>query len=263
MRVRAVVSVVLVCSCLLLGCAMQRSPSSAAPSLPPPPSSSSSAAPTSPVGAALPSGEECARRVVRHAREPRPSNATANAATPGPVVLPPWPDYWNPIVNRVLVPRVDGAYAGTTEDIIDWGACKWGMDPELIRAVAWTESSWYQSKAGDVEEEQRLCAGGDVAPCPTSFGLLQIKHIYRPGSYPLSRQSTSFNVDYGLAVIRGCYEGWVLYLRPPYAPGDLWGCLGWHYSGEWKNPLAQRYTAEVTRNLRDTPWTALAPSPGR
>src|SRR5262245_9938478 len=34
---------------------------------------------------------------------------------------------------------VDGQYAGTTEMIIRWAACKWGMDEDMIRAQATTE----------------------------------------------------------------------------------------------------------------------------
>ncbi|GAA4864562.1 hypothetical protein [Actinomycetospora straminea] len=243
-------SILLASLWLVLGCTSEPPERVALPSPAPAP-------PASPVGVALPSGEACTQRIVRSGREVRSTNAGANATVPEGLVLPPWPDYWDPVVNRTIVPRIDGQFTGTTEEIMAWGACKWGFDPEVVRAVAWTESSWFQDKAADVVDEQRLCVGSYTAPCPTSFGLLQIKHIYRPGSYPLSAESTAFNVDYGLAVIRGCYEGRVLYLRPPYQAGDLWGCLGWHYSGEWMTPLAQRYMTEVSRNLHDKPWTEL------
>jgi hypothetical protein len=92
------------------------------------------------------------------------------------------------------------------------------------------------AKLGNYENDPKLCVGGYPVPCPTSFGILQIKHYYRPGSFPWSQKSTAFNVDYSLAVPRGCFEGWALYLENGYRVGDLWGCLGWYYCGEWNQP---------------------------
>ena len=178
-----------------------------------------------PYAAELPSGESCARKVEQAGlnREVRPENEAANHSVPQNLSLPPWPDFWDPSVNRVFVPRIDGAYTGTTDQVIAWAACKWGFDADLVRAMAVTESSWRQSFAGDVVDDPALCVGNYSLPCPTSFGLLQLKHITRPGSWPYSHLHTAFNVDYSLAVLRGCFEGWVTYLGNGYGPGDLWG----------------------------------------
>lgn len=224
--------------------------------LPLAPPISTMSTPTLPPGAALPTGAECASSVERNSWEPRPGNTTANhTVPPQPLDLPSWPDYFAASVNSSIVPRIDGNFVGTTDEIIRWGSCKWGFDAQIIRAMAVAESTWHQSELGDYEDDPDLCVGDYSPPCPTSFGLLQIKHIYRPGSYPYSQTSTSFNVDYGLAVIRACYEGKVLYLHgPDYAPGDLWGCLGWHYSGSWGDHEAQGYIGRVKTALRDQPW---------
>jgi hypothetical protein len=87
---------------------------------------------------------------------------------------------------------------------------------------------------------------------------MQLKHSTLPGSYPLSVQSTAFNVDYYGARIRSCYEGWVTYLYNDsdgdYHPGDVWGCVGWHWSGHRKDPAPR---ATPTGSI-----TTSTPNPG-
>ncbi len=212
---------------------------------------------TLPPGSELPSADECARRVegAGLGREVRPENEVANRSTPQGLSLPPWPDFWDPSANRLFVPRIDGAYTGTTDEIIAWGACKWGIDVDLVRAMAMSESSWRQGFVGDQDNDPLVCVGDYTVPCPTSFGLLQLKHTTRPGSWPNSQWHTAFNVDYSLAVLRGCFEGWVTYLGNGYGPGDIWGCVGWHYSGDWKDDAALAYIRSVEGHLENKPWT--------
>ena len=33
-----------------------------------------------------------------------------------------------------LLPRVDGQFEGTTDEIFQWAACKWGLPDDLLRA---------------------------------------------------------------------------------------------------------------------------------
>jgi hypothetical protein len=83
---------------------------------------------TIPPDGALPSDADCAARVVA-APEVRPDNAVFNAARGRQKGIPePWLD------------RVTGDFAGTTDEILQWGACKWGVDPDLVRAQAAKES---------------------------------------------------------------------------------------------------------------------------
>ncbi len=211
------------------------------------------------VGAALPSDGQCAAEAdqLGSAHEARPENDAANQSTPGGVALPPWPDFWAPAANRQFVGRIDGSYTGTTDRIIAWGACKWGIETDVVRAMAMEESSWRQAHVGDFVRDPAQCVGGYSTPCPTSFGLLQLKHTTRPGSWPDSQLHTAFNVDYSLAVLRGCYEGWVTYLGNGYGPGDLWGCVGWHYSGSWKDGTALGYVGRVKHQLAGRTWESL------
>jgi hypothetical protein len=212
---------------------------------------------TLPVGSGLPSAQYCAEYADRVGsdHEAKPENREANLSVPRDLRLPPWPDFWDPSANRLFVPRIDGQYTGTTDQIIVWGACKWGISTDVVRAMAVAESSWRQDKVGDYVDDPTLCVGGYAVPCPTSFGLLQLKHTTRPGSWPNSQQHTAFNVDYSLAVLRACFEGWVTYLEGGYSAGDLSGCVGWHYSGEWLDDQAFAYVQSVQRWLDEQPWT--------
>lgn len=220
------------------------------------PDSMNGAEGTLPAGSALPSTEFCATYADRvgSSSEAVPDNGLANSSIPENLKLPPWPDFWEPVAQHVFVPRIDGQYTGTTDQIIVWGACKWGFDVDVVRAMAMAESSWRQDNVGDFESDAGLCVGDYRVPCPTSFGLLQLKHTFRPGSWPASQYHTAFNVDYELAYVRGCFEGWVTYLDSGYTAGDLSGCVGWHYDGEWKEDLGLGFVRRVERELQDKRW---------
>jgi len=217
-------------------------------------------------GSALPSDATCATRVHRSTWEPRPENNGANNTVPLVVSVPGFtPNNGGTDQRaRALADRTTGNFKGTTDEIIQWAACKWGFSDEVVRAQAVSESTWYQSTAGDVIASQAYCQAGYVAPCPQSFGLLQIKATAWPGTFPLSRDSTAFNLDYALMARRVCYEGWTnwLYSYPggnvAYRAGDLWGCIGNWYSGTWYGPGTQSYIDDVKANLSAKPWRAWA-----
>lgn len=206
-------------------------------------------------GATLPTGEECEAVVAGPGSEVRPENAASNARAGDGVPVPAWPSAgYDPAFNRSIVPRIDGRFTGTTDQILAWGACKWGLPTDVVRAMAVEESNWRQSTTGDISDAPEDCVPGASPPCATSFGIMQVKHIFRPGSYPRAAESTAFNVDYALAAVRGCYEGWVTYLEPNYAAGDMWGCVGWHFSGDWRDEAAAEYVARVELALAGAPW---------
>lgn len=174
---------------------------------------------TLPVGAALPSGAECAAR-VRPAAEIRPENATENV-TRGSRANANTRTDWNGFA------RVDGDFAGTTDEIIQWAACKWGIDEDLVRAQIIKESYWYMSVNGDNGE---------------SWGLGQVRDTAHPSAFEYSvnaRNSSAYNLDYTYASWRACYEGVYTWLNQTsqrngtYGPGDVWGCLGVWFSGRW------------------------------
>lgn len=204
---------------------------------------------TMPPGAQLPSDSTCAAS-VRPAAERRPSNTTANhTAGVGPT------DGY---------PRVTGNFTGTTDEIIEWVACKWGIDEDVVRAQIAKESWWHQDAGGDLTSDQSLChplertASG---PCPESIGLGQVRYRYHGVAFANGNAiySSAANLDYTYAVWRSCYEGDLTWLNTvergtDYAAGDLWGCLGVWYSGRWHVPLAETYIAAVEDNLATRIW---------
>ncbi len=99
--------------------------------------------------AALPSDATCAAQVRANSRtENRPDNAFYNATTGKPM-----PNFFNgyaldPQVahsNQVTAAHISGNFTGTTEDILRWGACKWGIDENVVKAMASNESQWQQA----------------------------------------------------------------------------------------------------------------------
>ncbi|HVM27380.1 MAG TPA: hypothetical protein VM433_06875 [Mycobacteriales bacterium] len=232
-----------------------------------------------PVGSwsSLPSDAQAASMVRRSSWEPRPQNAAANATVPSKLSLgahggvePRWNDW--------LLPRVTGNFTGTTDEIVQWAAAKWGLPDELLRGQMVAESWWHQGLLddkgqplngkgfGDFTTDARACPPGYATPCPLSFGVLQIKYApYHPGVFPHNRNSTAFNLDYAGALLRGCYEGWETWLRDygsasggrtSYAAGDLDGCLGRWYAGQWRTTAAEQYIASVQRSTAERPWLA-------
>jgi hypothetical protein len=201
----------------------------------------------------------CASAVTRNSWEPRPDNEQPNHTVVSP------PHNWS-VENhwarwRDKQGQVTGNFTGTTTEITQWAACKWGIDEDTIRAAAVRESNWHMSTVGDV------C--GPVGEA--SYGLLQIKNMDCSGTiihggYPHATQSTALNADWYAARIRSCYDG------DFYDGGDwlyhgqtvdqiaaqngwsyvFWTCIGFHYSGDWSP--GQPYELEVRQFLKDRTW---------
>ncbi len=130
----------------------------------------------------------CAQRTEDGSAEGRDPARSADA-TP-----PVWEDFTER-AKAAFVSRIDGRHTGTTGALIEWAACKWGLDPDVPRAVAYQKSDWQQGTAGDRSDDQEDCVDGATASCPTSFSLVQLKTTDLPGSYPDSRTSTAFALD--------------------------------------------------------------------
>jgi autotransporter family porin len=45
--------------------------------------------------------------------------------------------------GHAVLQAVTGHFTGTTDEILQWGAYKWGFDPDLVRANAVDESRWH------------------------------------------------------------------------------------------------------------------------
>ena len=251
--------------------------STRAPSTPPPPGGYFSLASTGSWGS-LPSGDACKGRIHASSWEPRPDNAKRNHVIPNPAAVhaafagrpravggaadPRW-DGW-------LLARVDGQFTGTTDEIFQWAACKWGLPDDLLRAIAVNESTWYQYLtypsgravpnygSGDVfmaasAASRRYCHfvarfgydyQKDLGPgiCPQTFSIVGLKSWQDPawgawpdnqnGTFSFNRDSTAFAVEYLGGELRGCYEGWQFWLRGTGTRAYRAGDL-WGCVGTW------------------------------
>jgi hypothetical protein len=78
------------------------------------------------------------------------------------------------------------------------------------------------------------------------------------GTFPFTRDSTAAAADYWGAYIRGCYNGWETWLdgsgTGTYAAGDIWGCIGSWYSGDWHSSAANGYISRVQNQDSDHTW---------
>ena len=204
---------------------------------------------TRPVGASLPSGEWCAARIKPRA-EVRSMNSGHNA-TRG---TGPNDEY----------PRVDGNFVGTTDEIIQWAACKWGIDEDVVRAQALVESWWDTRRQRDETTVQERCHPSlrtSSGTCPQSVGLMQVKYRFHQSAFEDRNaiRSTAYNIDYTYAVWRECFEGDIDWLNDvergkQYGAGDLEGCLGVWFAGRWHTPEAVTYFERVMQEKRDRAW---------
>jgi hypothetical protein len=218
---------------------------------------------TLPPGSSLPSGAQCASRVRYSSFEPRPGNYTPNHTVPSDLSA-----MHNSSKNggapSSSFTRVDGNFTGTTDEILQWGACKWGFDEDLVRALAATESWWHQIGGGDFTYNTSLCPPGAIyagGGCYLTYGIMQIKSTDYGGTFPSSAQSTAFAVDYKLAYQRACFEGKIGYLSSrssDYPSSDstdmLWGCVDQWFTGTWWNGVEDGYLDEVKNHFALKQW---------
>lgn len=250
----------------------------------------------------LPGDRSCAHQVHRSAWEPRPENYRPNHRTPDRdrvrrafdarprAVQGAYAPRW----DRWLLPRVSGQFVGSTDEILQWAACKWGIADDVLRAVALRESGWYQyqvypdgtcvveSGCGDLfpgpsAPGRVYCrrvaevvpgSGRDVSwhECPRTFSIVGVMSWHDPGwgrlrgnqngTFPFNVRSTAFAADYLGSFLRGCLEGWVHWLgnSGAYRPGELGGCLGAWYAGAWRSPEARVYADRVRDARRQRVW---------
>ncbi len=248
----------------------------------------------------LPDDAECASRVRRSSWEPRPDNYVPNHTMPNPDAVQrafaardrSGRKTYAPLWDSWLLPRVDGHFIGTTDEIIQWAACKWGLSDNMLRAMLVVESTWYQYEiypsdrcvsnwgCGDLFHAEPRRArviycdtladfGHDyqkdfgAGQCPKTFSIAGVMSWFSPswgfvwagsqnGTFPFARDSTAFAVDYLASQVRGCYEGWQYWLHK--RPGDVWGCVGAWYAGNWRSPQADDYIAHVKSVVRSRVW---------
>jgi hypothetical protein len=220
---------------------------------------------TLPPGAKLPSGSQCAKWV--NAR-PLPENKRMNRRYNSRVGQHLGRDFFSGDTwqaNRLIAPRVTGDYTGTTQMILRWAACKWGIDQNVVFAQAAVESWWRQTTKGDWSASG--CPPGhgpgvDGVPgqCPQSWGILQNRYPYERSSWPGIARSTAMNADTAYAIWRTCFDGYETWLTTvthvgTYRAGNMWACVGRWFAGRWRTKPAEQYIAFVRKYLREKIWT--------
>jgi hypothetical protein len=185
-----------------------------------------------------------AAKVKRSSWEPRPRNAGATHRVPTAAQLRAFHRQSdNPYAHWVT-----GNFRGTTDEVMQWVAAKWGLSPNLVRAVGATESWWRMSTIGD---------NGD------SFGLFQVRRPYHCRGIlvcGLFRHDAAINADYWASIVRSYYDGEQTWLNTvsgngaPYRAGDLWGSIGAWFSGRWHDPGAETYVTKVKDYLQRRVW---------
>jgi hypothetical protein len=218
-----------------------------------------SSAASLPVGSALPAETDCAARVVK-TPEVIPENQTANNTN---VFASGYRLTGSPLgtYDAAYQSRVTGNFSGTTDEILQWGACKWGINADTVRAIAATISKWKQTALAECNNQ------GQIQPetngCQ-SVGIMRIKSANIPpthaGTWPYAKTSTAFNIDYALGVIRACYEGKQSSLAGgtnAYTSGDLMGCIGAWYSGAWHDGASEGFSLTVQSTEQNKEWLTL------
>jgi hypothetical protein len=210
---------------------------------------------TLPPGSALPSDATCAS-LVRPTPEIRPQNQTFNHTVGQKSASTP----------AGLFQRVTGNFTGTTDEIIQWVACKWGIDEDIVRAQTAVESWWIQTTGGDWTTDPTRCvpghpigADGQAGQCPESIGVQQVRYPYIGWAFPSATDSTAYNLDVAFAARRNCFEGNETWLNTvergrDYAAGDIWGCVGMWFAGRWYTQPAIDYTTRVQGYYNSRIW---------
>jgi autotransporter family porin len=219
---------------------------------------------TVPPGSKLPTGGQCAQWV--RAR-PMPENKGVNSSfnhTTGQSVGAAFFSGDKPQANGWIAPRINGNFTGTTQEILRWAACKWGIDQNLVFAQAAVESWWRQNTKGDWGSSgcppgHGPGVDGRAGLCPQSWGILQNRYPYEKSSWPGIAKSTAMNADTAYAIWRACFVGYETWLNTvdrgsTYHAGDAWGCVGRWFAGRWHTAPAQQYIAKVGQYLREKIW---------
>jgi chitodextrinase len=227
----------------------------------------------------LPLSDAQAAALVTHRPEQRPDNVAANDYVPTSTQLVAFHSALNQYGQtsveenplNTYVDGLDGLANPSTDDLIQWGAHKWGIPEEWLRAEYVQESYWHQNALGDRASVANnwytlypLTAQiAGTSEVNESMGITQVKWkpdgSQAPGTEPLRWQSTAFNIDYQAAQIRYYYDGYCNWCTTGYTPGQQWNSIGaWYSPYPWNNTDAQSYIALVQKHLTEKPW--LSPS---
>jgi hypothetical protein len=171
----------------------------------------------------------------------------------------------------VYVDGRDGLRHPSTDDLIQWGAHKWGIPEDWLRAEYVQESYWNGFQLGDQASvgprwyavyppQARVPGSHQVFE---SMGITQVKWrvdgSVGAGTEPLRWESTAFNIDYQAAMVRFYYDNpsqarsaWG---DASYAPCQAWRSVGgWFSPYPWGNSGQAQYAGLVQQHLASRAW---------
>jgi hypothetical protein len=223
----------------------------------------------------VPLSDAQAAALVVHMTENRNNNTTSNNYRPSSTELSAFlknerdsygrlPAQFNPYAAYVT-----GGFTGTTDEIIQWGAAKWGIPPDWLRAQYYQESHWNQSHLGDLTTVKNATlypvqSRYSNSQVYQSLGITQIRWNHPDGNNsgigtePLRWKSTPFNVDYQSAMVRfyfdnpkGARASW----GDAYSTCKNWLSIGaWYEPYPWNNSEQQDYVEKIQNGLSNKLW---------
>jgi hypothetical protein len=183
---------------------------------------------TLPPSATLPTGKQCAA-MIAPTPETAPANSPFNNTIPTAAQLSNYAAHGYTSAYQddyTQYARVRGDYTGSTDMIMRWAACKYGISEDVVRAQAWVESGWHQGGVGDLHIKRSRCvpggflklwnttigmSDGTAVSCPKccfqSWSAWQTKVFYEWMTWPEIMRSTAFAADYRYADQRSCMNG--------------------------------------------------------
>jgi hypothetical protein len=215
------------------------------------------------------------------AAETRPGNTDANHYMPSDAEISTFrsarDNHGRGVVEaNPFTAYVTGHFSGTTDEIIQWAAWKWGIPADWLRAEYVQESYWRQSAQGDrtyvgsanvaqypAQSREKDSSGNYTGYVFQSLGITQVR--WDPsgstgaGTEPLRWKSTAFNIDYQAAAVRFYYDdpqglrsGWG---DTGYAKGLDWMSIGgWFSPYPWGNSGQLDYISKVQSQLNGRTW---------
>jgi len=166
---------------------------------------------------------------------------------------------------------VTGGFSGTTDQIIEWAAEKWGINANWLRAEYVVESDWNQNQWSDLATVANVNAYPpqsrvSATQVNQSTGLSSVKWNHPDvndsgtGTEPLRWKSTAFNADYQASQVRfyfdnpqGLRSAWG---DSTYRPCENWLSIGgWYNPYPWNNAGQKSYIQSVKTVQVNRPWT--------
>ena len=184
---------------------------------------------TLPPGAELPDGAQCAA-LIPTTPETIPANAPSNHTMVTQAQLAAFAANgysFEALSSKAQYGRITGDYSGSTDMIMRWAACKYGIDEKRrARAGVGREAGGGNRAPAIGAVRNRQCVQGDFralwdtsiplvdgtsVACPrccwTSWSAWQTKVYYEWIAWPMIKDSTSFAAEYRYASARACING--------------------------------------------------------